>query len=351
MLLGNLLKKPNYAPWKISPIDFPAQASIREKMLFLLGFAILAPSGHNTQPWLFEISENCVTFSFIPDRSLNDSDPEGRQLLIAFGCALENFSIAAKHFGFEPKLTFFPFPNKEDSRICMVECVNTTPIPQDLLSAISKRHTNRGPYNNNEIPKKLIEYFHKLSTNSLEVIYVDDLDKKKKLAEFAINAQIATMEKKSFRNELSGFVKSSFTKSYTGMPGFALGIPSLVSLFASFLIKRINLSKMTEKKDREVIKQTSGFIIVTSKEDKPAFWIETGRVFERAWLATTASEAAFSPLAAVVQEQTYRKEFEHTIGTNFHVVAFARVGMPLNPSLPSPRFSVNHLLTEAMTQS
>lgn len=344
MLLRNLLKKPNYAPWKINPSDFPSQASMEKKMLFLLGFAVLAPSGHNTQPWLFEIFGNCVTFSFIPDRSLNDSDPEGRQLLLAFGCALENFSIAVKHFGFEPKLTFFPFPNGNDNRICIVECVETIPMPQDLLCAIPKRHTNRGPYSNNKIPKNLIEYFDKLSTDSLKVIYIDDLDKKKKLAEFAINAQIATMEKKSFRNELSGFVKSNFTQSYTGMPGFVLGIPSLVSLFASFLIKRINLSKMTEKKDKEVIEQTSGFIIVISKEDNPTFWIEAGRILERAWLATTVSGAAFSPLAAVVQEQTYRKEFEHTIGTNFHVVAFARVGMPLHPSLPSPRFPVNHLL-------
>jgi hypothetical protein len=345
MLLRKLLKKSNYTSWAIDPADFPAQASIKEKMLFLLGFTVLAPSGHNTQPWMFNISENRIVFSFIPERSLHDSDPEGRQLLIAFGCALENFSIAAKHFGFEPKITLFPFPNK-DNRICLIECINATPMPQNLLFAISKRHTNRGPYDNAEVAVKLVEDFRKLSSKLLEVIFINNPGHKEKLAEIAIRSQIASMEKKSFRNELSGFIKSSYTQSFTGMPGFVLGIPSFVSLFASSLIKRMNLSRLSEKKDRHIIKQTPGFIIITSKEDEPTLWIESGRIFERAWLTATSYGVSFSPLTAVVQEKEYRKEFENSVGTNFHVVAFARVGIPLNPSLPSPRFPVNYLISK-----
>ena len=42
-------------PWKISEGDFPRSGDAEEKLRFLLNYAVLAPSGHNTQPWLFKV--------------------------------------------------------------------------------------------------------------------------------------------------------------------------------------------------------------------------------------------------------------------------------------------------------
>jgi hypothetical protein len=41
--------------WNISDAPFPAAHQPTEQMRFPLQYAILAPSTHNTQPWLFEI--------------------------------------------------------------------------------------------------------------------------------------------------------------------------------------------------------------------------------------------------------------------------------------------------------
>ncbi|MEK7193692.1 MAG: hypothetical protein AAB652_02780 [Patescibacteria group bacterium] len=47
--------KSNYAPWAIDIVVFPKEGAIEDQLRFLLGFAILAPSGHNSQLWSFKI--------------------------------------------------------------------------------------------------------------------------------------------------------------------------------------------------------------------------------------------------------------------------------------------------------
>ncbi|NSW58742.1 MAG: hypothetical protein HPY44_22245 [Armatimonadetes bacterium] len=44
-------------PW-LDPADFPSGGPRQEQVRFLLGYAILAPSSHNSQPWLFRIVED-----------------------------------------------------------------------------------------------------------------------------------------------------------------------------------------------------------------------------------------------------------------------------------------------------
>lgn len=46
--------------WKIKEENFPEMGEIEEKMRFLLNYAILAPSSHNTQPWKFSIKGNNI---------------------------------------------------------------------------------------------------------------------------------------------------------------------------------------------------------------------------------------------------------------------------------------------------
>src|ERR687891_523520 len=66
--------------WNVRENDFPKDGSLSEKMNFLLRYAILAPSGHNTQPWLFKIVGN-NTIEIYADRSraLPLVDPDDRE--------------------------------------------------------------------------------------------------------------------------------------------------------------------------------------------------------------------------------------------------------------------------------
>ena len=62
--------------------------------------ATRAPSGHNSQPWQFAVAENHITISPDFSRRLPAVDPDDRELFISLGCAAENLSLAAAHFGY-----------------------------------------------------------------------------------------------------------------------------------------------------------------------------------------------------------------------------------------------------------
>ena len=90
--------------WKIKEENFPETGGIEEKIRFLLNYAILAPSFHNTQPWKFSIKGNNIEVYADFTRQLPEVDPEKRELYISVGCAISNLLIAAEHFGFGYKL-------------------------------------------------------------------------------------------------------------------------------------------------------------------------------------------------------------------------------------------------------
>jgi nitroreductase len=50
-------------PWDVREADFPRTGLPAEQLRFLLHYAVLAPSGHNTQPWLFKIDGDTVELS------------------------------------------------------------------------------------------------------------------------------------------------------------------------------------------------------------------------------------------------------------------------------------------------
>jgi hypothetical protein len=74
-----------------------------------LSWALLAPSPHNQQPWLADLSEDgVVTLHADPGRLLPHTDPFSRQITIGMGGFLEILRMAAAEDGYRVDLTLFP---------------------------------------------------------------------------------------------------------------------------------------------------------------------------------------------------------------------------------------------------
>ena len=86
-------------PWDIKKEDFPQTSVLADQIKFVLGYAILAPSTHNSQPWRFKIQDNFCRIYYNPELKLPEADPSGRDLYISMGCMIENLIIAANYFG------------------------------------------------------------------------------------------------------------------------------------------------------------------------------------------------------------------------------------------------------------
>jgi hypothetical protein len=338
----------NYYPWDINLLNFPSNGSIGQKIEFLLRFAVLAPSGHNTQPWNFEIKGNSVLLLINKERSLRGSDPERRQLLIGFGCMIENLCIAATYYDMVADIDYGTdlLVSNHVGTVTFSQRLKEESNSAELISAIPKRHTSRGKYLDKPLPVHFFERIHAEIPESISVTIVNGERDKDRIAEIINEAGIAAMDSDTFREELSHFIRSNYTKAPTGMPGFALELPGPISLIASRLIKKVNLSRASKKKDLELLQKHTpgGFIIISSRGDGPMDRIACGRFFERIWLLATANDLACSPMAAAVQSEEYRSRIQHVANIAFEPQIFFRIGYSAKQFRHSPRFSIEQLL-------
>lgn len=337
----------NYRAWDITADAFPKSEILEEQLKFLLGFAILAPSSHNSQPWSFEISGNSIKVYAVTERRLISSDKNDRQLYISLGCVIANIVVAADYYGMEPVVRYLPDYNQPDfaAEISFSGNSGKSPDSNHLIFAIPKRTNNRNKYDNCLPDETFLNKLRSLAAQDLRIDLIRDPQKKNQLADIAIAAGIAAMEDEKFREELSRYVKSNLTKSKIGMPAFGMGIPTPVSLAVPFMIRRFNMNKLNRKKDEALLKKfTSCFIVVSAKNDDRGTWLKAGELYERISLLAVQAGMSTAVWAAPIQIGEFYKEFQKVLETNFRPQLFFRLGRAKRASPHSPRLAVNDVL-------
>ena len=77
--------------------------NLNPRFIEIIKDAARAPSGHNTQPWKFEVNENHIIIRPNFARRLKVVDADDHALFISLGCALENLVLSAKAHQFSTK--------------------------------------------------------------------------------------------------------------------------------------------------------------------------------------------------------------------------------------------------------
>ena len=104
----------NLEAWSVTPSDFPATGTLLDKARFVVRYAILAPSSHNTQPWRFVSGGRELLICADRRRSLPNIDPFDRELIISCGAALFNLRVALAHFLIPVEITTLPYSAEPD---------------------------------------------------------------------------------------------------------------------------------------------------------------------------------------------------------------------------------------------
>ncbi|HSB00981.1 MAG TPA: hypothetical protein VLE49_10055 [Anaerolineales bacterium] len=129
---------PAYEPWK----NWRDAATATER---IVAAGILASNPHNSQPWIFRISETAIDLFADRGRQIGAIDPFLREMYIGLGCALENMLLAAQAEGFSATLRLMPDP-ADETHASHIDLAPASPLLSDLYSAIPNRHTDRGAY-------------------------------------------------------------------------------------------------------------------------------------------------------------------------------------------------------------
>lgn len=113
----------------------------------VLTLATRAPSIHNTQPWRWRVREASLDLFSEPERQLQTTDPDGRDMIISCGVGLHHCVVALASMGWHAKVTRFPEP-KNPRHLAIIEVVPQAPDQSDiaLAAAIPRRRTDRRAY-------------------------------------------------------------------------------------------------------------------------------------------------------------------------------------------------------------
>lgn len=338
--------KDNYKPWEVDYKEFYNLTGDEDRFKFLLRFAILAPSSHNSQPWKFRIDDNQITVFSENSRALPKSDKDGRQLFISLGTAIENILTSADFYGYKTDIRYFPtdIPDAVVS-ISLTRVRNELNSDEKLIRSIINRHTNRNKYSDKKLSDGFLGWIRSLSSDKFKIHIVDDKKQKDAVSDIVADAMIEAMDDKDFRSELSKYVRSNITKEKVGMPMFGFGVPTIPSLVVPYVLGKFNLNRLSKKDDSALLKDhTPYFVIINSIEDNQESWIKSGRIFQSIALMAEREGIKTAPMAAAIQIGDNYKKLKATIQTDFRPQVFFRMGYAEINTPHSPRLDVGEVL-------
>ena len=293
-------------PWRVIERSFPAGRDNAQKLGFLLRYAILAPSSHNTQPWKFEINDDVIWVYINKDRWLKVADADQRELYTSVGCALENLVIAAEHFGYRHRVQYFP---ERANRKVVAEVKlspNGNPSPfrdPSLFDAITARHTNHKAYEPRQISfddRRSIEDC--VVEEGVSLHLTDDLELKRKVDHLVNRADAIQFADPAFREELGYWIgQGAFDSRW------------LIAKLSQLALSYLDLGQYSAKKDSELLMSAPVLGILYSKENDHTAQIITGQVFERIYLKTTVLGIGLQPMSQLTEVPEVKAELAKLI--------------------------------------
>lgn len=290
--------------WRVDADAFPRDGTTDDQAAFLVRYAVLAPSSHNSQPWAFRVRDGSVEVLADTSRWLRVADADRRELHLSVGCALENLLVAAEAFGFAPEVRYEPDGSDAD-RVARVELERAgegfSPLrPPELFDAIPRRHTNHGEYDGRPIPESVRADLGDLAFEpGIAIRFTDDPAVRRRVDELTARADALQFADPGWREELG---------EWLGRGVFGHGW--LTSKMAGLAVTHLNLARSQSRKDTELLRSASLLGLVDVDRVDRESRVRAGQVFERLFLAVTEAGLALQPMNQILQVEEVRDEFE-----------------------------------------
>jgi len=289
MLLPGIVFQPksSFEVWNINESDFPSNSSHpREKLAFLLNYAILAPSSHNSQPWKFNVSDDEISLYADRSRWLSVADADKREIYISLGAALENLIIAAEHFGYN--CTVSAFPGEEDL-VASISLQAGTPAPANavLFPAITSRQTNRNPYEIQALSQADLDRLLSSSSHpDVAVFLSQDPDTIEAFRQLVVEADGILYSDINYKSELGRWLGQG-----------VMGPRGVEAKLAQMAVVFLDVGPEQIQQDSELINRTPCIGFISTAENNSLSSLQAGQVLERLWLAATASGISLHPMS------------------------------------------------------
>lgn len=339
----------NSDPRLVKAEDFPKSGTVKQQLQFLLNYAVLAPSGHNAQPWLFRMTHNSVELIFNRSRALAVIDPDNREMTISCGAALGNLEVAARYFGFQPVIQLSSYENTPDCLATITLVKGSAPSESDiaLFKAITVRQTNRRPFSSEKLSEEILKLCVNTAANfAVNFSYHSNQKIKAEIAKLTMFADKRQFAKPWFRIELATWMHSNKRGEKDGMSAYRFGLPDVFTPLTSFIIKTFNLGNRVAQSNKRKIQESSPVLgVFSSVQDQQEDWINTGRALAQVLLIFTSVGFSASYLNQSIETGSLRKLLQQEFSVSDYPQIMVRIGRA-DPAEFSVRRSVEDCLVD-----
>lgn len=321
----------NYDAWDVQPresvVDLDPDALFRH----LARYALLSPSGHNTQPWRLSMDGDILIVAEESERVLRESTLASGEPHVSLGAFCETLRLAGTGYGVALGIEYY------DKVARVVVAGSLAPDPS-LLTAIAGRHSNRSEYSDEPVPQSVMAAALEPRLENASVTFVTDRSQIKFVAEQTAVASKQIMADVTFRKELSEWVRNNLTKQFDGMPGFSQGIPTPPSMIAPVMIRRVNIGKKQAKIDSGRVGASGALAIICVQDPSPLAMFDAGRLYSRTCIVAGQHGVATSGVLAAVVAPATRARLVSELKLTGTPVALVRLGFSQDEPRSTPRW-------------
>lgn len=317
----------------IAPLLAPARsvAPAAERFHELVRSAILAPSGHNAQPWIFHIPFDRASVEVYADRTraLPVVDPDDRAMVIGCGAALFNLRLAARHAGYGDVVELLPDPYDRDllARVRLGRPRDPSPEDEALFAAIPRRRTNRRAFEARPVPAELVRELRLAVAAEGAVLRVLETPAERLWAADLIAAGDRQQgADRAFRRELAAWLHPNRTHTRDGMPGYAFGMGDLASYVTPLVIRTFDWGSGQAARDRDLAIGSPLMAVLWTATDATRDWIGAGQALQHLLLRACVDGVSASFLNQPVEVPELRAMLREELGIAGHPQLLLRLG-------------------------
>lgn len=308
----------------------------------LVQAATLAPSSHNTQPWLFRLEGEVIELLADRTRALPVNDPDDRELTISCGCALLNLRIAAAAAGLQAQVE--PWPDAADTDLlARVHLAPGRADPTDaaLQAAMAERRTYRERFAATAVdPMALHSLVHAVHSEAASLAVLDTTDQRLAAAALVAEGDAMLWANPSWRRELAVWM-------HPRRSGDGLTLPALAIPVAQMVVRTFDMGNGVAAKDRQLADESPVLAVLTTEGDSPRDWLAAGQALQRLLLLGVQLGLQASYLNQPVQVATLRPKLQRLTGCPGYAQLLLRIGSPTQVKPAAPRRPLADVLVTA----
>lgn len=299
----------------------------------LVQVALLAPSSHNTQPWLFRLDDRVVDLLADRTRALPVNDPQDRELTISCGCALFNLRVAAAAAaGLEAKVELLPDAAEADllARVRLTRAADVRALA-DLVAATTERRTYRERFATAAVdPGALRSLVEAAASEGATLTVLEGAGQRRDAAALVAEGDAMQWSNPSWRRELAAWM-------HPRRRGDGLTLPALAIPVAQVVVRTFDMGHGVAAKDRQIADEAGALAVLASEGDGPQDWLTVGQALQRLLLVGVRLGLQASYLNQPVQVTALRPKLQQITGCSGHAQVLLRLGVPTRALPAAPR--------------